>query len=286
MRDNRLARAVGKYVEDMRMRGLGEAYIQESRGVLKRFTLFCIEHQIRCPSAISPGVLRGFMDKHREYAAKTQAFYLTILRGFLRFINSPLAWKFRYRIVGRGRQVRWLSLEDVDKVLSTPMTPLEAIAVGCHFLAGMRRIEVRRMTIWDVKEGVRTGQVTLIGKGSKLRTIWLHPDLREIFRVYAGTTDSSTKAKAVPLSQTQYTTLIHRVSDRSGIPFSSHDGRRSLLKNLWRLGANMATLSALAGHSDSKTTEAYINADVDDIREAIEMYRPQITVQMVSNPDR
>ena len=171
MRDNRLARAIGQYIGEMKAKGLCKSYTDRSHNILVGFVEFCVSKGKTSPSSVDVITLRDYLSGFADNSASYQGFVYAIVKCFLRYAGNPLGWKFRYRIVGRGRQVRWLSAEEVDQILSTELTPMEAVAITCHFLAGMRRCEVRRLLIWDIQEGLRTGQMTVTGKNAKQRPI-------------------------------------------------------------------------------------------------------------------
>jgi integrase len=284
MKDNRLSRAVSLYLGEMRERGLCKSYTDRSGNILRGFAEYSVSKGATSPSSVDITILRDFLSMFADKSASYQGFVFAIVKCFLRFADNPLGWKYKHRIIGRGRKVRWLTPEEVDVVLSSEMTPREALIVTCHFLAGMRRCEVRRLLVWDIQEGLRTGQMTITGKNAKQRPVWIHPDMKMAFEAFLKTTDKGQNERAIPLCDSSYTRLIQEVSTRTGIPFRSHDGRRTFLQILRLLGNPLEVVSEIAGHSDVRITQRYLNVSMDRMKIAVESYHPKVRVQIALRP--
>src|SRR4030042_1826759 len=145
--DNRLWRRCLSYGGEMKERNLNARYRAETRRMLLAFAEFGETKNIRSAKKITSDTLREYMARYANNSAAYQRFVYAIIRGFLVFTEHPLALKFKYRAQGRDRRVRWLSAEETEKVLTSHMTPREALIVTSGLLAGMRGCEGRRLTV-------------------------------------------------------------------------------------------------------------------------------------------
>ena len=266
--DNRLWRRCLSYVGEMRERNLNPEYIIQTKRTLLGFAEFNQSKGIESAKRITSDTLREYMSRYTNKSAGYQRFVYAIIRGFLVYAEHPLAFKFKYRAQGRERRVRWLSAVDTDKVLSSRMSPREALIVTSGLLAGMRRCEVRRLTVRDAKDGLRTGEITAYAKG-KTRSIPLHPEYAEVVRVYLSSTDLDDGALLLSLSKNGYDRSLRAFGKRIGIPLSSHTLRRTCLTRLREANVDLDVISKIAGHASLEMTRRYICADAKEMRDAI-----------------
>lgn len=280
-RDSRIRRSLNLYLGDMLDRGLSLEYTKVSRRILRRFVDHCDQEGVTASSKITIKELRGFMQLYQGMSANYQGYAYACLKQFLKFVEHPLAFKWRWRIIGRPRQVTWLSLEEAEKVLVSKMSPREAFLVATALLSGARQVEIRRLTPKDLKDALSTGQVRLWAK-NKQRYIWVHKDLRPVFEAMLKTTDRADSEPILGLSACSCNYILRRFSHRIGVKVTSHKCRRTFATLVRDAGTPLEDVSALLGHSSPTVTSLYLNEDQARMKAAIERLRVQSPLKPVA----
>ena len=268
MRDTRMRRSVGQYVRDMTTRNLSEEYVSGSRHRLLRFAEWMEERNVLCVSRLDTATLSEYLESTRRYSASYQALNWSTIRQFLKYHESPAVSKFKWKPLGRDRQVQWLTEDQFDFLLTQPMTPREAFMITASALGMLRRVEVLRLKLADLHLALKTGHLSVWAKG-KVRTIPVHPDLKMSIQAYLATQDREPGEPAIDVSKAYYSTILKGVERRTGVPCTAHVLRRTGLRMLNKLGVPLPTISAIAGHSDPMMTLRYIGQPMDEMTEAI-----------------
>lgn len=268
MRDTRMKRSVSQYVRDMSERNLSAEYVSGSQERLMQFAKWMEARGVLCVSGVDSMNLSEYLESTRRYAASYQALNWSTVRQFLKFHDNPVALKLKWKPLGRDRNVQWLTEDQLDFLLTQPMTAREAFMVTASALGMLRRVEVLRLKLTDLHLALKTGYVSVWAKG-KVRTIPIHPDLRMTIEAYLRTQDREPGEPAVAISREYYSEILKNVERRTGIPCTAHILRRSGLRMLNRLGVPLATISAIAGHSDPLMTLRYIGQPMDEMTDAI-----------------
>jgi integrase len=264
-----MKRSVSQFIRDMEERNRCPGYIEMAKGRLKRFATWMEEHDVTCVSDVDYKNLTEFLTATlKGKAASYQAFCWNILRSFLRFNEHELAQKYHYTPNGRGRQVKWMTPEQMDFLMSQKLTPREALILCAGLYAGLRRIELLRLTVADFQIALQTGELSVFAKG-KVRPIPLHPDLRYAMECYLETVDYGPGEKALQIHEDTLSRILKHLGERIGVPCASHVNRRSCFRFLNKKGVPLGTISAIAGHSNSETTLRYIGQPMDDMKDAI-----------------
>ena len=68
--------------------------------------------------------------------------------------------------------------------------------------------------------------------------------------------------------------MIRRISEKSGIPFSAHDLRRTFATLSLKAGMNVLHLQSLLGHSSLEMTRGYVQMVKDDLNEVHRAHGP------------
>jgi len=279
-RDSRMRRSLSSYLRDMEDRGLTVEYIRVSRHILGKFVDHCEQSDVTATSKITVKELRGFMQKYQGMSANYQGYAYACLKQFLRFSEHPLAFKWRWRITGRPRQVSWLSAEEAERVLTSKMRPTEAFLVVTGLLAGARQVEIRRLTPRDLEDALSTGQVRLWAK-NKQRFIWVHRDLRPVFETMLRTTDRADSEPILGMSACSCNRVLRKLSARIGVKVQSHKCRRTFATLGRDAGTPLEDLSALLGHSSPTVTSLYLDLNQARMKAAIERLRVQSPLRPV-----
>lgn len=152
------------------------------------------------------------------------------------------------------------------------------------FLAGLRAKEIAALKVGDVYDNGGTVREQFVlaaeqSKGGKTRTVFLNQRLRRAFQDYAATIKLDTLARPLFASQkgghfsaNTMCQLFIEIYRACGLKdASSHSGRRTYITRLANKGVGVRLLAELAGHSHISTTQRYIDVNVDQLREAVEL---------------
>jgi len=270
-RDTRFRRSVSSYLGNMRERNLSESYIGQSKRLLKKFADHCEHFGTMASTRIEAEHLKDFLEKYRSCAASHQAQNWAILKAYLVYVEHPLASKFRPSIIGRPRyRVRWLTPEQVDKILSTPMSLREAVLVTMGLLQGARPCEPLRLTVKDAKRALETGRIRFVAK-RKERSVKLHPETKIVLTKYLEQTKKPDDALLVGIQSCRAWKVLQDVGDRAGVKLEGHTMRRSYSKMLLLKGVRLEYISKILGHSDTVTTMGYLGLTDEDVDRVVDV---------------
>lgn len=140
--------------------------------------------------------------------------------------------------------------------------------------AGLRRAEVAQVRTDDVLDGISGPQLTVRGKGGKLRIVPISTDLASVLRQGAGT-----HTPGMPVSgwlfprwpEGGHVTAQHvgkLVARTLPAGWSMHKLRHRYATRAYRGSRNLRAVQMLLGHSSVATTERYTAVDDDEIRAA------------------
>jgi len=266
-----MRRSVSQFIREMRERNRCPGYIEMLEGRLNHFGRWMEEHAVTCLSRVDYENLSQYIaETFKGKAASYQRYCWNVIKSFLKFHKHPLGDKYHYWATGRDRQVKWIDPDQMDLLLRQKLTPQEGLIVCAGLYAGLRRIEVLRLTMADLYTAWQTGKISVSAKG-KVRPVPVHPDLRLAIETYLGSVDygHGPGEKALRIHEDHYNVILKRLGRRIGVPCTSHVLRRSFLRFLNSKKVPLPTISAIAGHSNSETTLRYIGAPMDDMQEAI-----------------
>lgn len=143
--------------------------------------------------------------------------------------------------------------------------------------AGLRVGEVTALRADDLEINQRSGWVTIRGgKGNKTRRVPLNVEVRGALTAYLKTGRSSpdalfTSKTGQPLSNRDVQRLVADLARRAGVQnVSPHTLRHTFATRAVEKGVDLATLSAMLGHSRLETTGRYLHPTAERMREAVE----------------
>jgi integrase/recombinase XerD len=212
-----------------------------------------------------------------------------ILGTFLKHYDNNIVEKMHLAWPqGRRLSVEWLPPELCIKLLDSA-EGMERLIVHFELLLLMRRVEVKRLTIHDVKQNV----VDVCGKGrgeGKWRTVpWARETLRELQYYQKLREDMIVKAlehdpnanipdqfmlyakygwKLGAYQDTALDNLIKSAARRAGLDegrVSNHVLRRSGARMMIYSGSQITEVSTMLGHVDTQTTMIYLGLTLDDL---------------------
>lgn len=248
---------------------------------------FLARTRLRAPRDITEERVRQFrLNLARTDLKKiTQSYYLIALRNFLKYLakrNIPAlaAEKIELPKVSR-RQIEILEYKDLEQLLGVPkgagLRPLRDRAVlETFFSTGLRLAELCRL---DRFINLASGEITVRGKGDKLRLVFFSDRARRAVKAYlAKRTDAE---PALFVSLTRSGVVIGRITPRAverlvaywaaraGIPkrIHPHQLRHSFATDLLINGADLRSVQELLGHANVATTQIYTHLTNRELRE-------------------
>lgn len=231
----------------------------------------------------------------RGIGARSQARYLSALRGLFRFLRGQ-----RYidgdptELLDRPRAVaalpRVLSRVEVERLLATPDVNdpaglRDAAMLYTLYASGLRVSELVGLEL----EGLLRAQglVRVTGKGGKQRLVPIGDlacDLvgSYLARVRAEWAKEGERAlfvtpQGVRMTRQACWKIIRRHARNAGIarPISPHQLRHSFATHLLEGGADLRAVQVMLGHSDISTTQVYTHVMTDHLKSVHQRYHPR-----------
>ena len=176
------------------------------------------------------------------------------------------------------RRVSYLSEQQVQDILDAPwiyeknaLKILRDKAILATLYGTWLRVtELITLKTKDIK--LSESQFSVIGKGSKLRSVFLTQDAKEKLKKYilSRADDSeflfislSWNSYGEPLSRNSIESLVKKYAELVWITekVTPHTLRHSFATSLLRRGADIRSVQALLGHSSIQTTQIYTHVD-------------------------
>ena len=148
--------------------------------------------------------------------------------------------------------------------------------------AGTRIAEIAALDAADVSLSARKGELHLIGKGEKSRTVPVHPKLRGALSAWLAERPSKPGADSAALFTsvrgTRMTTgaiadVIDAITRAAGLDdhVTSHVLRHTFGTELTRGGVDLVTVAELMGHASLETTRLYTRPSDADMQRAVDL---------------
>lgn len=159
---------------------------------------------------------------------------------------------------------RILTEEQVLRVILAATNQRDAALVRMLYRSGGRISEIVTATWADLIEKPKFGQVTLLGKGGKTRTVQLPLDLIAMLNQIKG--DASPEDRIFPISRQRAWAIVKRIAKRAGITerISPHWFRHAHATHALDHDAPLSLVSATLGHSGLEITGRYIHNRPDE----------------------
>ena len=176
------------------------------------------------------------------------------------------------------RRVSYLSEEQVQSILNAPSKYEEnslkvlrdKAILATLYWTWLRVTELITLKTKDIK--LSENQFSVIGKGSKLRSVFLTQDAKEKIKkyIFSRWDDSeylfislSSNSYWQPISRNSVESLVKKYAELVWIPekVTPHTLRHSFATTLLRRGADIRSVQALLGHSSIQTTQIYTHVD-------------------------
>ena len=164
---------------------------------------------------------------------------------------------------------------------NSPINIRDGAIIALLYSAGLRRSELISLDLDDYE--TETGTIKIRGKRNKIRLVYINDGAYDALLDWLEIRGTQPGALFHPinrggnitprrLSNEGITRLLKLRADKAGVKdFTPHDLRRTFISDLLEKGADIATVSRLAGHSDINTTARYDRRPEDEKRKAAEM---------------
>ncbi len=221
----------------------------------------------------------------RDLKKLTQSYYVIAIRNFLKYlakrdIKALAAEKIELPKTP-SRQIEVLEYGDLERLLSAPKgNDIRALRdraiLEVFFSTGLRLSELCSLSRYI---DLRRGEVTVRGKGDKLRVVFISDSAREAIKLYMEkrsdpeeklfvSLDKSGKVIG-PVTPRAVQRVVERRAREAGIPkhIHAHQLRHSFATDLLVNGADLRSVQELLGHANISTTQIYTHLTNKELRE-------------------
>lgn len=259
---------------------------------LKEFLKFS---KVSAAKDITDGIVREFRMAlaRRDIKRLTQSYYVIALRNFLKYlakrdIKALAAEKIELPKTP-SRQIETLEYADLERLLAAPKgASLRALRdkaiLETFFSTGLRLAELCALPRYiDLKRG----EISVRGKGDKIRVVFLSDSAREAIRQYLAkrgdadeklfvSIDKSGKAIG-PVTPRSVQRMVATRAKEAGIakPIHAHLLRHSFATDLLMNGADLRSVQELLGHANISTTQVYTHLTNKALREVHKAFHGQ-----------
>ena len=218
---------------------------------------------------------------------RTQAYYIIALRSLLKYLtvhdyDTVSPDKIELPKVPT-RQIDIISYDDLERLLSAPKgDSLRAIRdrtiLETLFSTGLRVSELCKL---DRFINIDTGELTIRGKGEKLRVVFLSDRAKRTLKEYLKKRSDADEAMFISLSHAKSPKVLGRIGPRTverlvtkyaraaGVTgkVTPHQLRHQFATDLLSNGADLRSVQELLGHSSITTTQIYTHVTNRELRE-------------------
>ncbi len=242
--------------------------------------------------------------KGRELKDTTQNYHILAVRAFLRYLSFRGIRSLPPEKISIGktgdREITFLESFELDEILNKPdITKINGIRdraiLELLFSTGMRVSELVRLDISDIN--FERGEIAVLGKGKKLRVVFISEDAMKWLLKYIKTRNIETESEAPLFLSNKKVRLTARTVERivnkyaaqtgSSKKISPHTFRHSFATDLLISGADLRSVQSLLGHSSITTTQIYTHITDQHLRDIHQKFHGKtIKNDEISNTSR
>lgn len=230
---------------------------------------------------------------------KSQNYYLIALRGLLNYfaerdISSLPSSKIKLAKQKSEENISFLEVSDVEKMLKVPDVSTviglrDRAIMELFFSSGMRISELvalnaDHVSFLDDKSTKRTYELSIVGKGKHIRTIFISPRAAEWLRKYLTKRHDAHKPlflnsrssgpDNIRLTPRSIQSIISRCAMLAGLSkkVTPHTLRHTYATDLLSHGADLRSVQELLGHKNVSTTQIYTHVTNKRLRDIHEKF--------------
>ena len=287
-------------------KGRGVRTIENYDGYLSRFFEF---GKFKNASDITEEKVREFrlylnrksvgdkVDKTKTTSRKTQNYYMIALRMFLKFlakrkVSAIHADQIELAKVGE-RHLDLITKEELLRLLDAPMQDLKGKEIGEEkkikalrdkailemlFSTGLR---VSELCALDRYIDLSRDELSVRGKGSKVRVVFISPEARDAVKAYLHArkdmyealfvriSKNDTSKKDETMDRRSVERIVKECAIKAGITkkVTPHVIRHCFATDLLGNGADLRSVQVMLGHSNISTTQIYTHVTDKALRE-------------------
>ncbi len=219
---------------------------------------------------------------------KTQNYYLIALRSFLKYLmkrSIPCLTPDHIELAKVGdRSLDLISGDELMRIMRAPegddsKALRDRAILELLFSTGLRVSELCSLNR-DID--LTKDELTIRGKGDKVRLVFISPDARGAIQAYLKVRDDMEEALFVPMGKKEGARLTTRSVERivehyaraAGISkkVTPHVLRHSFATNLLENGADIRSVQVLLGHANIGTTQIYTHITDQRLKEVYKQF--------------
>lgn len=217
----------------------------------------------------------------------TQSYYVIAIRNWLRYlvknnIASLSPDKVELPQVPK-RQIETISYDELERILVAPEIKdirglRDKALLEVLFSTGLRVAELCQLNRYL---NLETGEITVRGKGEKLRVVFLSETAKKILKEYLNKREDTEEAMFVSYSKANKPKVLGRITSRAvqrmvdhyarkagiGKKVHPHLIRHSFATDLLINGADLRAVQEMLGHSSITTTQIYTHVTNQQLKE-------------------
>ena len=169
-----------------------------------------------------------------------------------------------------------LTISEIETILKSNLTTLEAAIIELLYSAGIRVSELTRLEIKNID--LKTRMIKVFGKGSKERYVPINKKCVEILEKYlkqrkiaelkyGDTNTFFIDEKGTKVTRQKVYKIIRKQGEIINKKISPHTIRHSFATHLLERGADLRVVQELLGHASIVTTQLYTHISKKTLRE-------------------
>jgi len=255
------------------------------------------------PSDLSPEHIwqyKVYLSRHsapktnKTLKKTTQNYYLIALRSLLEFfaekdITSLPSSKIKLAKDKADKEIKFLRLEQLARLLTSPDSGTiiglrDRALLETLFSTGLRVAELAALNIDQlrIKDDTRDLEIAVVGKGSKIRTVYFSERAVKTLRAYLKERKDLDDAlfinykrggaktnKSRRLTVKSIEDIVKKYVKITGLPVMAtpHTLRHSFATDLLNQGVDLRTVQEFLGHSNIATTQIYTHVTNKQLRD-------------------
>lgn len=283
---------IDKYLKDY----LDYLQIEKNRSpktkeVYKRcLTKFIAFTKAERPKDITNDAVRAFrvhLSEDTDLKRNTQAYYVIAIRNFLKYLikrDQDVISPEKIELPQMPkRQIEIIEYKDLERLLEAPKGAdikvlRDRALLETLFSTGLRVSELCSLSRYVNFE---RGEITVRGKGSKLRIVFFSEGTKKAIKEYLDARGDAEEALFVSFTKSKPPKVIGRMTPRTvqrlisfyaraaGIPrhVSPHTLRHLFATDLLVNGADLRSVQEMLGHSSIQTTQMYTHLTNQDLKD-------------------
>lgn len=264
---------------------------------LKKMAAYLSEHGIHSVSEIREVDLQGYLNemKRNQFASSSRSRSVASIRAFFQYlfkegkIKEDPSENIRPPKVEK-KMPGILSVEDVDKLLrqpkrDTPKGLRDSAMLELLYATGMRVSELLALRTEDVNldygyvvcHDHEKERIIPIGNVSRMVLLQYLKESRDIFVNHSEETALFTNCNGKAMSRQGFWKMLKGYAEEAGIQgdITPHTLRHSFASHMLQNGADVRSVQEMLGHSDISTTQIYLGASMNKMRDVYMKAHPR-----------